>query len=220
MKYYQEISILPDPEISPYFIWQKLYNQLHIALADVKNQHGIEGIGVSFPEYRYEENNGKCFATLGAKLRIFAKTKEDLFTLDIKTWLNRLTDYVHIKSIREVPENAIPVIFMRHKTKGAARIEKDMQSFAKRMAEKTNKPLTECLAKLAKTKPMPNYSKLPYINLESEQTKKQNPDKARKFPMFIQRIEPELTEEIKNAEGKFNSYGLGVNKNSSIVFEF
>ena len=218
MKYYQEITIIDDGN-NFFEIWQKLYNQLHIALADVKNHHGIEGIGVSFPEYRYEENNGKCFATLGTKLRLFADKKEDLLTLKIETWLNRLTDYVHIKSPNNVPENATPIVFMRYRIKGASRIEKDMQQKALRWSKKSGKSLEECLAELEKTKPSAN-SRLPYIHMESEKTKKLNPTKARKFPLFIQRIEPELTEETKNSEVKFNTYGLGVNKNSSIVFEF
>jgi len=32
MKVYQEITIIKTPEISPYFIWSKLYTQLHLAL--------------------------------------------------------------------------------------------------------------------------------------------------------------------------------------------
>ena len=55
MEYYQELTILPDPEISPYFIWTKLYTQLHIALADLYNTQGISSIGVSFPNYKFEQ---------------------------------------------------------------------------------------------------------------------------------------------------------------------
>ena len=49
MNFYQEITLIPDAEISPYFLWSKVYTQLHIALAHVKNQHGVDGIGISFP---------------------------------------------------------------------------------------------------------------------------------------------------------------------------
>ena len=42
MNFYQEITLIPDAEISPYFLWSKVYTQLHIALADVKNQHGVD----------------------------------------------------------------------------------------------------------------------------------------------------------------------------------
>lgn len=43
----------------------------------VKNQHGVDGIGISFPNYKYEEKDGKTFATLGNK-RIFANTGDEL----------------------------------------------------------------------------------------------------------------------------------------------
>ena len=48
MKYYQEVTLLPNEEITPNFLWSKVYNQLHLALADVKNKNGIDGIGISF----------------------------------------------------------------------------------------------------------------------------------------------------------------------------
>ena len=51
LTHFQEITLIPDPDIAPYFIWSKLFNQLHIALADVKNKHNIDSIGVSFPDY-------------------------------------------------------------------------------------------------------------------------------------------------------------------------
>ena len=60
--FYQEITILTDPEISPYFIWSKLYTQLHIALADLHNKQGIDSIGVSFPNYKFEKKGEKTFA--------------------------------------------------------------------------------------------------------------------------------------------------------------
>ena len=37
MKFYQEITLIDQAEISPYFIWTKLYTQLHIALAELKD---------------------------------------------------------------------------------------------------------------------------------------------------------------------------------------
>ena len=67
MKYYQEVTLLPNEEITPNFLWSKVYNQLHLALADVKNKNGIDGIGISFPQYKFDEKNGKTFATLGSK---------------------------------------------------------------------------------------------------------------------------------------------------------
>ena len=106
MNFYQEITLIPDAEISPYFLWSKVYTQLHIALAHVKNQHGVDGIGISFPNYKYEEKDGKTFATLGNKLRIFANTGDELDKLALPVWLDRLIDYVHLTSIKEVGDKA------------------------------------------------------------------------------------------------------------------
>ena len=55
MKFYQEITLIDQAEISPYFIWSKLYTQLHIALAEIKDDSDKVGIGASFPQYIFEE---------------------------------------------------------------------------------------------------------------------------------------------------------------------
>ena len=101
LKYFQELTIIPDPDITPYFIWSKLFTQLHIALADSKNQHDIDRIGISFPDYHYDKK-GKS-SKLGLKLRVFAPNQKDLATLNLDKWLDKLTDYVHIKGIKDVP---------------------------------------------------------------------------------------------------------------------
>jgi CRISPR-associated endonuclease Csy4 len=51
MKFYQEITLIDQAEISPYFIWSKLYTQVHIALAEIKDDSDKVGIGASFPQY-------------------------------------------------------------------------------------------------------------------------------------------------------------------------
>lgn len=37
MKYYQEITLIPDAEIPPDFLWTKVYAQIHLAFADREN---------------------------------------------------------------------------------------------------------------------------------------------------------------------------------------
>ena len=109
MDFYQEITLIDQAEISHYFIWSKLYTQLHIALAERKDVNDKVSIGFSFPQYIYEEKaeSQKAKVNLGKKLRIFAPSEADLQKLDIRKWLDRLTDYVHISSIREVPKEKI-----------------------------------------------------------------------------------------------------------------
>lgn len=102
MNFYQEITLMKQTEISQYFIWSKLYTQLHIALTETKDSDNKVGIGVAFPEYRFDE--AKNFGYLGSKLRVFTQTEGELSALDLTKWLARLADYVHITSIRSVPK--------------------------------------------------------------------------------------------------------------------
>ncbi|HHL31776.1 MAG TPA: type I-F CRISPR-associated endoribonuclease Cas6/Csy4, partial [Oceanospirillales bacterium] len=81
MNYYQDITLLPDAEITLGFIWQKVYQQVHIALADNKIAENQSAIAVAFPEY------GSKGFPLGRKLRLLAETQEQLEQLDIKKWL-------------------------------------------------------------------------------------------------------------------------------------
>jgi len=117
MFYYQEITLIEQAEISVYFIWSKLYTQLHLALVEVKDQNDKVNIGISFPEYRFSEEKGMWF--LGTKLRLIANSDEVLHNLKIKNWLSRLSDYVDITSIREVPAHKITgyVSFSRKQVK-------------------------------------------------------------------------------------------------------
>jgi len=96
MKYYQEITLLPDAEIPLYFLWGKAYQQVHIALADLKNSDNNAIVGCSFPKY-----DGKH---LGEKLRLFSNTEQGLLACDINKWFSRLTDYLHVTSIKPTPE--------------------------------------------------------------------------------------------------------------------
>lgn len=187
MNVYQELTILPDPEISPYFIWSKLYTQLHIALADVKNKHGIDSIGVSFPGYRYEEKDGKTFATLGSKLRVFAPDAQTLETLNPNQWLERLSDYVHIKSIAPVPQNTGHVVVKRYH-----HINKNKQAkaFAEFKGIDFNEALAHCLAHKRGNVPYP------FINMKSE-------DNQQMFKLCICQQEVQAP-----VDGRFNTYGI------------
>lgn len=49
MKYYQEITLIPDAEIPPDFLWTKVYAQIHLAFADRENIDHKQIYGVSFP---------------------------------------------------------------------------------------------------------------------------------------------------------------------------
>ncbi|PIE47845.1 MAG: type I-F CRISPR-associated endoribonuclease Cas6/Csy4 [Gammaproteobacteria bacterium] len=197
MKYYQELTILPDPEISMYFIWRKLYTQLHIALAELHNQHGIGTVGVSFPDYKYEEKDNKEFATLGNKLRIFATSKNDLQILNIQKWLERLSDYIHIKSVQEVPPKHGWLVASRYRYKS---LENQAKQFAKHRGISLEESLQHC--KQYKKAGRKGY---PFINLKSL-------DNGQNFKLAIKQVEVESV-----GSGEFNTYGLNTNSQQATV---
>ncbi|RXK32666.1 type I-F CRISPR-associated endoribonuclease Cas6/Csy4 [Arsenophonus endosymbiont of Bemisia tabaci Asia II 3] len=195
MNYYQEITLLPDPDITLGFLWQKIYQQLHIALVDNKVDQTQSAVAVDFPEYGYS------VFQLGKKLRLLATEKEQLSQLNIEQWLTRFSDYAHIKVVELVPSQVKLVSYIRQHIKGENRIKQAMLSKAQRWSAKTGKPLTECLRQLEETRPH-KQSSLPFIWLDSQQTK-QRTGRSGQFPLFIKWME---RTEAQN--GTFTCYGL------------
>lgn len=193
MKYYLDITLLPDAEVNIGFIWQKVYQQVHIALADNKLLNGNSAIAVSFPRY------GSDFP-LGNKLRLFASTQEQLEKLDIKKWLNRLSDYTHNTSIKAVPATANQyVCFSRF------RIKSNFLKKAQRRAIHFNKPLDEVITYMQaedKARGICYETKLPFINMQSAE--KEGADGVRhNFKLFIDKALSEVA-----IKGDFDCYGL------------
>ena len=187
-----------DPDIQLNFLWQKVFKQMHIALADNKNRQGHSDIGFCWPRYRYDKSS----TTLGNKLRVFAPSEQILKVLDPNKWLHRFQDHVHITTIRPVPEAVTHVRFSRKAVKGRQRIERDQQQKAKRWMEKSDLSLEECITKLEKTKPQVGNCP-PFIWLDSEQTKHNATNQTSKFCLFIVREPCE-----KAQAGSFSCYGL------------
>ncbi|OPX55110.1 CRISPR-associated endonuclease Csy4 [Oceanospirillum multiglobuliferum] len=205
MNYYQDITLLPDTDIALGFLWQKIYQQVHIALVENKVDQHHSVIAVSFPAY-----GGKGFP-LGNKLRVLAKEKAQLEKLNLAGFLARFEDYTHLKSIQPVPEDVPHIAFVRQRVKGQTRIDQDMASKAKRWAEKSGQTVEECLQQLAKTKPFPHSSNA-FIWMESLQTKASNPEGSAKFPLFIEKVEVNAAN-----QGLFNCYGLSAAKGDNIA---
>lgn len=194
MKYYQEITLLPDTEITLGFLWQKLFQQVHIALAENKISDTRSAIGLSFPEY------GQRGFPLGSKLRVFANEESELIQLNLKEWLLSLSDYTHVKSVQSVPDSVSYVSFVRIQKKSEIRIEKDKQSKALLWSKKSGKPIEECLSELEKSQPIASLD-LPFIWTES-QTAKRN-GLMTKFPLSIKRVNA-----LAPKSGLFTCYGL------------
>jgi CRISPR-associated endonuclease Csy4 len=197
MKHYVDITLLPDAEANLGFLWQKVYQQIHIALAENKIADDRSAISLSIPKY-----GDKAFP-LGNQIRLIA-TEAQLTKLDITKWLNRLTDYVHIKSVKAVPDTVSQfACFKRKHIKGSKRLEKSLESKARHQVKKFEVDYDECLTALKKRHCVDN-SPPPFISLQSlSSDKNMTLLEQAKFPLFI-------TMEMHNAEvqGEFNCYGL------------
>ncbi|WP_299330201.1 type I-F CRISPR-associated endoribonuclease Cas6/Csy4 [uncultured Psychrobacter sp.] len=186
LTHFQEITIIPDPEIAPYFIWSKLFNQLHIALADIKNEHGIDSIGVSFPDYHYDSKKEQS-SKLGLKLRVFASSQKDLETLNLAKWLERLTDYMHIKGIKEVGDKATGYVSVhRYRFKPV-----DVQ--AESLAKKLGVSYEEAMVTVTKRTP---EKRLPYVQMRSQTNQSNYRLRVLQLPCDTQKA------------GSFNTYGM------------
>lgn len=196
MKYYIEISLINTSDFSLYELWSRLYTQLHLALVECKDQNDKVNIGVSFPEYRFKVEKGLGF--LGTKLRLFAQTEQALQDLNVKKWLDRLTDYVHISSIRPVPENKVTgyVHFARKQIKTNA------ERLARHRAKRGDISFDEAKVRY---KNVVTTTDLPFVQMKSLTS-------DQPFKLFIEKRLGEQTE-----EAVFSAYGLST---SSTVPEF
>jgi len=186
MNYYQDITLLPDAEIGPHFLWQKFYQQIHLAFVEMKDEAEKVSVGISFPEYFYVDSDKK---SLGKKLRIFSPEKNQLENLDIRKWLSRLSDYVHVTSIREVPEKiSAYACFSR------VQVKSNVERLARRKAQHEKINLEEAMKKLEKVER--ETSSLPFIHLRSLSG-------GQDFRLFIKK-----TVMDKPVEGSFSLYGL------------
>jgi len=198
MKSYIEITLLPDADIALGFLWEKVYQQVHLALAENKVSKYESAIAVSFPKYR-----DKSFP-LGDKLRLFAQTAGQLQQLDIGKWLNRLTDYTHHTSIKAVPSNVNAfVCFKRKQFKSSSKIEADIERRALYLSQKGNRPIEDVRTDLAAQKYDGKYD-LPFVYMTSLSTSEATvPSSRNKFRLFIEK------EDVEKAQaGSFTCYGL------------
>ncbi|MDD5266835.1 MAG: type I-F CRISPR-associated endoribonuclease Cas6/Csy4 [Methylococcales bacterium] len=129
MRFYLEITLLPNPEVGINFLWSKIFQQIHLGLVEMQDEQGRVLIGLSFPEYV----TGEKFSLLGGKLRLLAKDEETLSQFNASHCLARLSDYVHCTSIRPVPEKLTGyAIYQREQPKS------NKERLARRYAKRHN----------------------------------------------------------------------------------
>jgi CRISPR-associated endonuclease Csy4 len=183
MKFYIEITLLSGSDISLNYLREKVFMQVHLGLADTKLSNGLSAIGVAFPEYQSEKFD------LGNKIRLFAEEAATLESFNAKKRLNRLKDYIHLSTIRNVPNNISNyVIFKRKQSK--SNIERLIRRKAKHASielEQARTLLKDCEER---------YVNAPFINIKSISS-------GHQFRIFI--IQERSTTQVNNG---FNCYGL------------
>ena len=187
MKYYQELTLIAQAEVSLYFIWSKVYTQLHLALVAMPTQGNV---GVSFPEYVYKEEDGKAFGFLGSKIRLFAHDEATLQQLNITQALSRLSDYVHITGIRPVPKNVTYAIYKRYQPTVTKAERVKLQAARHQVSIET------ALAHFEQYVEKKHH--LPFIQLESLSNEQ-------RFKLCVSKHTA-----AEAGDGTFGSYGLGV----------
>jgi len=190
MKYYIDIKLLGDTEITLGFIWQKVYSEVHLALVRQKDNDEMIGLGLSLPNYNQS-------FPLGDTIRLFAQTKEELTALKIEERLKKFVDYLNIESIKEVPNDIKTyVTFSRKRFKSNAEIRRLAKRYAKRNNISEEEALAEYTLTEEKYTKLKEKNKLPFINIKSTSTNQF-------LKVFIEKKEMDK-EEI----GKFNTFGL------------
>ena len=182
---------MENDQFSPYELWSQLYPQLHLALVEAKNADNKVNIGFSFPQYRFHQDKGVGF--IGTKLRLFAESEADLKKLDIRRWLERLEDYVHVTSIREVPNDIKNYAIYKRK-----QVKTNAQRLARHRVKRGDIGFDEALARYSNVVTTTN---MPYIEMKSLSTSDQQSEK--RFKLFIEKQSAE-----KSETQVFSTYGL------------
>lgn len=183
MNYYQEISLLPTTDIGVFFLWQKVYQQLHLALVEYKMDKNASAIGIAFPEHEIGKHS------LGVRLRLFAQDQRNLEQMQCDKWLNRLKDYVHIHPVKPVPEKVIGHACFKHK-----KLKGNKEKLARRRVKRKGETLEKAMAHYEGY--IEQRSKLPYINMISQTN-------GQRFKLFI-----EMQEKDEPQMGSYSCYGL------------
>lgn len=184
MKCYLDLTLLPNPEIPLYFLWEKTYQQLHLALVEIQDETGKVAVGVSFPEYDEQTHQ------LGNKLRLLARAEATLERLNIQQWMSRLSDYIHITGIREIPGTVHGhACFKRLQPKSSN------PRLARRKAKREGIRYEQALSSLSKRSEQ--TSNVPYIHIKSQSSGKQ-------YRLMIDRVETDQS----GHDMDFSTYGL------------
>lgn len=182
MNYYQDITLIPDGEVSLSFLWMKVFTQLHLVLAEEQRREGTVKTALAFPAYQDNE--------LGNKIRILASSAEQLERLRLEQMLGRLSDYVHLTKIRKIVERRITgySIYSRYQPDGS--VERKARRYVRRHEGVSYEDALGLLSRRKET-----YD-LPFIQMKSLST-------AQSFSLFIKKTPCQIEQ-----SGTFSTYGL------------
>jgi len=184
MKCYIEITLLPSGDITSYFLWGKVYQQLHLALVEIQDSNHKVKVGISFPDYDADSYQ------LGCKLRLFSQSREVLERLNVNKWFSRLSDYTHITSIRDVPEPVDGHAFFKR-----VQPKSSNERLARRKAKREGVSYEQALAHYDGRKEQ--RSKAPFVYIKSQSS-------GERYRLLIDRLDAEVSQ----VEGRFSTYGL------------
>lgn len=185
MKFYVEITILPNAEVGHHFLWEKVFQQIHLGLVEMQDTNKVVPVGIALPEYDAER------FSLGSKLRLFAETENILQRFDTNKWLSRLKDYVRISQIQKVPDKVSTFsCYKRQQTK----TNKDR--LARRKAKRLGISVEQAMKDMANFRD--RLVKTPFINMQSQSS-------GKSFRLFIEKRAAHMA-----VNKGFNSYGLSI----------
>lgn len=206
MKFYIEVTLIDQSDLSIFRLWSKLYTQLHLALVKQQNPDLTVNYGVSFPEYSLRVKEQKCFGSLGSKLRVFANTMEELEELNLTEAFERLSDYVHLTRIKTIPENIMQYLTVK-RYRAELNLEQITRRYARRKGISVEQAIQEQNSRFAELNRVtvseaenhyknPKVKDFPYIKLNSLSN-------GQSFSLFI-----EQKQSKKACKGTFSTYGL------------
>ena len=206
MKFYLEITLLPNPEVGVNFLWSKVFQQIHLGLVEIQDDQGKAPIGLSFPEYVI----GDKYSLLGSKLRLFANDEAMLNQFDAVKWLARLSDYVHCTSIRPVPEKIVGyAIYQREQPK--TNPERLARRYAKRHGVDFDTALNGLVDLKSTEKPLNadfkiqfRYCEMTKKNIASPFIRLKSMSSEQTFCLWIKKIPADT----QSSATYFSSYGL------------
>lgn len=176
--HYIDLTLAPDPEVSPPHLLGALYERLHMALV----QHRIESVGVSFPQYSLAPR------TLGHGLRLHGR-EAVLEGLMAENWLKGVRDHVRAGTIAHVPAVAT------HRTVQRRQFKTNVERLRRRRMRRKGESAEQAAQAIpASVERRPN---LPYVWIRSRSS-------GQPFCLFIG-MGPLQSEPVP---GTYNSYGL------------